>query len=107
MKTDPFGGFGSGGHEGEPNGTARRVRSSAVYPRVRGGTARKNHALRAQPGLSPRARGNPARARSASNDRRSIPACADPTRGEQLAALARDFLQLADAIVKPQIAGNC
>ncbi len=49
---------------------------SAVYPRVCGGTRRRESNRRTRPGLSPRVRGNPRRQRLSPAARRSIPACA-------------------------------
>ena len=61
---------------GEPPGSARRCRTSGVYPRVCGGTRRAVTWARDMTGLSPRVRGNrlptpPSRRRAG-----SIPACA-------------------------------
>ncbi len=61
---------------GEPALRALRFDRLPVYPRVRGGTSL--YGMRRFPinGLSPRARGNHARATAVSKSKRSIPACA-------------------------------
>ena len=69
---------------GEPARRASRVRPPRpcpVYPRVCGGTARRQPAVSRLLGLSPRVRGNPSRSRPARRRSRSIPACAgEPAR---------------------------
>jgi len=61
---------------GEPLATRTCRRRARVYPRVRGGTACAAGRYRWRPGLSPRARGNPAIIFAACLRFRSIPACA-------------------------------
>ena len=68
---------------GEPHLPLCLCASGKVYPRVCGGTAHRPPEIRAGAGLSPRVRGNRHRRRTASENRRSIPACA----GEPLTGL--------------------
>ena len=61
---------------GEPWRRMITLRSSKVYPRVRGGTAELGDPYLYLQGLSPRARGNRGRMEGAQGCIRSIPACA-------------------------------
>ena len=60
---------------GEPSRGESRDRASRVYPRVYGGTPPSGRSMKANAGLSPRVRGNPARLSVYPCMRRSIPAC--------------------------------
>ena len=65
---------------GEPSSMARRWARITVYPRACGGTPVPRHRAQIRQGLSPRVRGNPAKAYDREMDRRSIPARAgEPT----------------------------
>ena len=61
---------------GEPVGPIRPARYHAVYPRVCGGTPRRNTTAVAMPGLSPRVRGNQPPVPPEFLAIGSIPACA-------------------------------
>ena len=60
---------------GEPKQPPSRAQAQAVYPRVYGGTWIKKNKQAVAQGLSPRVRGNPARASRRLTVGRSIPAC--------------------------------
>ena len=83
---------------GEPGFRFRRVFAIAVYPRVRGGTCHLERYFFAPPGLSPRARGNPASAPRCASRSGSIPACA----GEPVGGL----LTRAQLKVYPRVRGG-
>ena len=72
---------------GEPDCRRDCRRSSAVYPRVCGGTRAGRGLVLMNPGLSPRVRGNPRRTISTAPATRSIPACA----GEPVRPCAAQF----------------
>ena len=61
---------------GEPRGWMTWLRMRGVYPRVCGGTARRNLPYRIDPGLSPRVRGNLRDRKLRTLTPGSIPACA-------------------------------
>ena len=61
---------------GEPLTCLSAARASRVYPRVCGGTRKAGRVSYADPGLSPRVRGNLWPAGRANSDSGSIPACA-------------------------------
>ena len=61
---------------GEPQHPATTTVTTAVYPRVCGGTRLDRRLLRPAPGLSPRVRGNLVRIVRIPDRVRSIPACA-------------------------------
>ena len=65
---------------GEPTGRMTWAKTRAVYPRVRGGTVRLLRREGSTVGLSPRARGNPARVTRRVAWDGSIPACAGEPR---------------------------
>ena len=71
---------------GEPPWASATGASRAVFPRVCGGTAAGKPAARTLSGLSPRVRGNPARATGWWRRSRSIPACAGEPRPRHGAA---------------------
>ena len=75
-----------------------RLRWSAVYPRVYGGTHWCGHHRRLPPGLSPRVRGNPTHTEPQLVDAGSIPACT----GEPALSHRRVIAQL----VYPRVYGG-
>ena len=72
---------------GEPRRCARRNGFRRVYPRGRGGTAFPPARKEVEPGLSPRARGNPGKSARSNQRSGSIPAGA----GEPLSEATRPF----------------
>ena len=61
---------------GEPRSRCRGSQGRRVYPRVCGGTSRRNRGVTYSRGLSPRVRGNPFAHPAGSSGGGSIPACA-------------------------------
>ena len=85
---------------GEPWTANRPARSSAVYPRVCGGTVRFRLSQSHPEGLSPRVRGNQIPAGAGLNRGRSIPACA----GEPAPGVASNVAGLTG--LSPRVRGN-